>query len=314
MNSELKQPENPPFSVRVRTFAADWLPLPLLLVTVGIVVYVTYRAMKFVLQWVVEVLIGFHPLAPFGVTIAALAIVVPYAVRGNMKRRRVKSRIGHACVRCGYDMADKLHGTCPECGLVWATNRRKDGWKPSGCAVRSARPDEYGVNGPIWQLHTDSYGGIAAPALVELLHTSAGDAAISLVAEWDGKPAGYILLVPSVVRLDQPNHAEPEATEVLILVDFAVAGGHMGMGIGSALVIAGLREGMTRGYRRVATDCRPHFLLRFGFEPASKRGIRLPYSDCEDEDNIGWVALELVPGGLDDCAGVIEYPPRGIGT
>lgn len=309
-SDEPKQSKRPPLGEKLRAVSADLMPSLVALVVTGFLLYGIYLGMKSLFKWLVG---WIHPLAPFGVVIAIMLIVIPCVIVARIDRRKMKSRVGHACIRCGYDMADKLHGTCPECGLVWATNRRKDGWKPSGCAVRMTRSDEYGVNGPIWQLHTDSYGGIAAPALVEMLHTRADDAAISLVAEWDGKPAGHILLVPSVVRLDHPNQAEPETTEVLILVEFAVAVGHTGMGIGSALVIAGLREGMARGYRRVATDCRPHFLLRFGFEPASKHGIRPPYTDCEDEDNIGWIALELAPGGLDNCAGVIEYPPRGVG-
>jgi predicted N-acetyltransferase YhbS len=43
---------------------------------------------------------------------------------------------------------------------------------------------------------------------------------------------------------------------------------------------------------------------RFGFQPASRWGIRPPFEVAEEV----FMAYELVPGALDDCAGVVEYP------
>lgn len=89
---------------------------------------------------------------------------------------------------------------------------------------------------------------------------------------------------------------------VLGLAPLAVLPAFQRLGIGSALVSAGLG--------RVKTDAaavlvvgEPQYYARFGFVPASRFGIRCAFP----APNEYFMALELVPGSLNDCRGLARY-------
>lgn len=60
--------------------------------------------------------------ALLGVGLIVVGCVVVIAEQRG--RRRWWSRIGKACVRCGYDMPSRPQDTCPECGLERAAMQR----------------------------------------------------------------------------------------------------------------------------------------------------------------------------------------------
>jgi putative acetyltransferase len=76
-------------------------------------------------------------------------------------------------------------------------------------------------------------------------------------------------------------------------------------GIGSALVRAGLDECARLGFVAVAVLGHAEYYPRFGFLPASTFGLS---SEFDVPDNV-FLALELHPGALDACRGVIRYHP-----
>lgn len=72
---------------------------------------------------------------------------------------------------------------------------------------------------------------------------------------------------------------------------------------GSALVSAGLARCRELGHTRVVVLGETAYYARFGFSPAAEFGIRYP----GDVPREAFMALALVPGALDGCAGVARY-------
>lgn len=120
---------------------------------------------------------------------------------------------------------------------------------------------------------------------------------LSLVAESNGKIVGQILFTSI-----QINGAK--TTSSLALAPMSVLTQYQSNGIGSALVRAGLERCHQMGYRSVIVLGHADYYPRFGFEPASKWHIKAPF-EVPDEY---FMALELVPGALQDSAGVVVYP------
>ncbi len=75
------------------------------------------------------------------------------------------------------------------------------------------------------------------------------------------------------------------------------------MGIGSQLIRTGLVKARELGYRSGLVLGHKEYYPRFGFVPASKWKIKSPY-EVPDE---AFMAMELVPGGLDKIHGMVQY-------
>ena len=84
----------------------------------------------------------------------------------------------------------------------------------------------------------------------------------------------------------------------------AVAKEYQNLGIGSRLVKSGLQIAEAPGYKSVVVLGHPGFYPRFGFKPASHRGIKTTF---EAPDNV-FMALELVRNGISGIHGIVEYP------
>lgn len=127
---------------------------------------------------------------------------------------------------------------------------------------------------------------------------AAGKIAVSLVAT-DGQPiVGHILFTPVTLEGDRGS--------IVGLGPIAVAPEYQRSGIGTLLIRAGLAECASRGAIAVVVVGHPSYYPRFGFQPASRFGLRCEY-DVPDEV---FMALELAPGALGQTAGMVRYVPE----
>jgi len=122
---------------------------------------------------------------------------------------------------------------------------------------------------------------------------------LSLVAVEGGKVVGHILFSPMVIE------TKSGAVPALGLALLAVRPEFQNQGIGSALARDGLERCRNLGHRIVVVVGHPAYYPRFGFSPARAQGLEAPFP-VPDE---AFLALALVPGGLDGVAGMVRYPP-----
>ncbi|MGG7211226.1 GNAT family N-acetyltransferase [Clostridium baratii] len=116
---------------------------------------------------------------------------------------------------------------------------------------------------------------------------------LSLVAEDNGKIVGHILLT----KIKIGN------SESLALAPLAVLPNYQKSGIGSKLIIESHKRAKELGYRSVIVLGHPDYYPRFGYEPASRWGIKAPF-EVPDES---FMAIELIENGLKDVSGIVKY-------
>ena len=93
------------------------------------------------------------------------------------------------------------------------------------------------------------------------------------------------------------------SSSAVALAPLAVLPAFQRLGVGSALVSAGLERCRGNGYTRVLVVGNPAYYGRFGFVPAARYGVR-PSIDTPSES---FLALELQPGAFAAAAGVARY-------
>lgn len=118
---------------------------------------------------------------------------------------------------------------------------------------------------------------------------------LSLVAEQDGRIVGYILFTK--LKVGQ--------TTQLALAPLAVHPDFQRQGVGGALIRAGHRIAAQLGYDYSVVLGHSDYYPRFGYQPASRFGIRSPF-DVPDEN---YMAFDL-RGGRPQMSGPVEYPPQ----
>jgi putative acetyltransferase len=133
--------------------------------------------------------------------------------------------------------------------------------------------------------------------LVDLLREQASPI-ISLVGEDAGSIKGHILFSP-VTLLGHPS------LKIMGLAPMAVLPDHQRRGIGSALVRAGLDACRQFGFGAVIVLGHAEYYPRFGFQPASRFGIKCEYDVPDDV----FMALELLPSAMAEKSGTIRYHP-----
>lgn len=122
---------------------------------------------------------------------------------------------------------------------------------------------------------------------------------LSLVATWDNVIVGHILF--SKIRILNDDKGEVES---LALAPMAVIPGFQQKGIGGQLIRHGLGKARELLYRSVIVLGHEDYYPGFGFVPAEKWSIRSPYEVPAN----AFMALELVPGGLENVSGSVKYP------
>lgn len=123
--------------------------------------------------------------------------------------------------------------------------------------------------------------------------------AISLVATADAYVVGHVLF--STITIDQ----SPEGFRGLGLAPVSVIREYQRRGIGSALILEGLKRAKHDGYDAVVVLGHPHYYRRFGFQIASASGLANEYG-ADD----AFMVLEQRGGVLARLKGVVRYAPE----
>jgi len=160
--------------------------------------------------------------------------------------------------------------------------------------IRPDTPVDHEAIGHVSRL---AFGQDEEARLVDSLRDG-GHVRASLVAEKDGQVVGHILFS------DLPVVTKAGTVPALALAPLAVLPEVQNQGIGSALMRRGLEVCKEQGQQIVVLLGHPHFYQRFGFSSELVAQLESPYSGRES-----FMAVELVPGSLDDVTGRVEYPP-----
>lgn len=160
-------------------------------------------------------------------------------------------------------------------------------------SIRVEEPADHDV---VRAINVEAFGGPVEARLVDRLR-ALGDAALSLVAVDDDTRdvIGHILFTP--VTLDRGPTG-------MGLAPMAVRRSAQRRGIGSALVSEGLRTLGTRGCPFVVVVGHADYYPRFGFEPASARGLESQWSGMPDE---AFMVIVLDEAAMAGKAGVVRY-------
>jgi putative acetyltransferase len=162
--------------------------------------------------------------------------------------------------------------------------------------IRREQPSEASA---IRRVLESAFGQPAEADLVDGLR-STGSLTLSLVVLYDEEIIGHIAFSP--VSIGGTTTSPP----ALALAPVAVTPGSQRSGVGSALIRFGLEEARRLGHPGIIVLGHAEYYPRFGFSPASRFGITCPF-DVPDEH---FMAIELSPGGLTDCNGVVGYRPE----
>lgn len=128
----------------------------------------------------------------------------------------------------------------------------------------------------------------------ELLKSDAFIKDLSLTAKFKGMIVGYILFTKVKVGNDT----------LLTLAPLAVLPRFQKKGIGKSLVEKGHKIAKELGYKGIVVLGHADYYKKFGYELASKWGIKCPI-EVPDEN---FMAIELYPGALSNVKGTVEYP------
>lgn len=141
-----------------------------------------------------------------------------------------------------------------------------------------------------------AFGREAEARLVERLRAS-GKIVCALVAEEKGRVLGHMVF--SRIDLESGDLKVP----VLALAPLAVLPAFQRLGIGSALVSAGLERCRMQRHARVLVVGDPGYYSRFGFVPASRFGLKSPFP----APAVAFMGIELEPAAFAQVSGMVRY-------
>ena len=161
--------------------------------------------------------------------------------------------------------------------------------------IREESPNDRAA---VREVNIRAFGQAVEADLVDALReNSAG--LLSLVAVKDGQVVAHILFSPATIGADD------NTVEGMGLAPMAVLPDYQQQGIGSELVRAGIARLTSTACPFVIMRGHPHYYPRFGFEPASRRGIR---SEWEVPDE-AFMILVLDDELMRELSGVARYRP-----
>jgi putative acetyltransferase len=146
-------------------------------------------------------------------------------------------------------------------------------------------------------INEQAFGQPAEADIVDRLRLSCPDA-LSLVAEDKGRVVGHIFFTPATV--DSPDGT----IEGMGLAPMAVLPERQRQGIGSALVERGLEILRDRACPFVIVLGHPEYYPRFGFEPASRYGLKCQWEGVPDE---AFMVLIFDKQAMAGVSGVARY-------
>ena len=161
------------------------------------------------------------------------------------------------------------------------------------------RKEQPGDEKAIFAVNFHAFGQEAEPKIVDILRRTCPEG-ISIVAEQDGGIVGHILFTPAQIE------DGTEKTDGMGLGPMAILPDYQRKGIGSTLIRFGLEEIRKTGTPFVVVVGHPWFYPKFGFEKASKYGIRCEYDQVPEE---AFMILVFRPQEFQGVHGVaIERP------
>ncbi|OGM10618.1 GNAT family N-acetyltransferase [Candidatus Woesebacteria bacterium RBG_13_36_22] len=165
-------------------------------------------------------------------------------------------------------------------------------------SIRSEKPEDYQS---IYNINKLAFNGEVEAKLVNNLRKTKGFIPeLSLVAIKDDEVIGHILF--SIIHI----HTDTKNIPVLALAPMAVLPKHQKQGVGLQLVREGLIKCRELGYKAVILVGHPDYYARFGFSPANKKGLKLPF----DAPSEAFMVYEIVPKILEGIKGMVVYPPE----
>ena len=160
------------------------------------------------------------------------------------------------------------------------------------------RPENSADHAGVRRVVELAFGRSSEADLVDALRQVA-DPQVSLVAAQDDDIVGHIFFSP--VSIESPEGS----FTAMGLAPLAVRPDFQNKGIGSKLAIAGLKECRRIGHEVVVVLGHARYYPRFGFVPASLKGIRSEYDVPDDV----FMVAELTPGALGGRCGIVKYHP-----
>jgi putative acetyltransferase len=154
------------------------------------------------------------------------------------------------------------------------------------------RREEPGDTLAIREVNQRAFGQDQEADIVDTLRAN-GAVLLSLVATVEGRVVGHAMYSPALIG----------ALEGAALGPVAVVPEHQKHGIGGRLIAAGNRMLASSSYPFIIVIGHPTYYPRFGFIPASSRGIR-----CEwDVPDAAFMVLVLDEATMQDVSGLAKY-------
>lgn len=162
--------------------------------------------------------------------------------------------------------------------------------------IRPELPEDFAT---VFEIHSRAFSRSEEAELVDKLR-SVADPQISLVAELNGQVVGHIFFSPVTIEDEESSFV------ALGLAPMAVLPELQNQGVGSLLVKEGLNAARRMSQNIVVVLGHPEFYPRFGFEVASRKGLRCEFPAPDK----AFMIIELEPGALHGRAGVVKYLPE----
>ena len=159
--------------------------------------------------------------------------------------------------------------------------------------IRAEQPSDFDT---VNALLRTSFGREAEARLVHRLRASEKITS-ALIAEEKARILGHVVFSKIVVD------GEGGELGALALAPLAVEPAFQRLGIGSALVSAGLERCRLNRHPRVLVLGDPVYYARFGFVPAAKFGLKCPFPAPAE----AFMAIELAPGAFAKTSGSVRY-------
>lgn len=144
-----------------------------------------------------------------------------------------------------------------------------------------------------------AFGGTGEANAIDALRER-GQIAISLVAEVEARVVGHSLFSPVTLVSAEGTLSGLGLAPLAVLPEF------QRRGLGSQLTRAGLVECRRLQCKFVVVLGHSDYYPRFGFEPASKYGLRCEWAAPDP----AFMVIELHPGALTNRAGLVKYQPE----
>jgi putative acetyltransferase len=182
---------------------------------------------------------------------------------------------------------DEQKTDCAEADIISSEERK---------ARILVRPENLKDIQDIYNINSRAFGRNDEGDLVDKLRGEVSPY-ISLVAEKGSRKTGHILFTPVTIKNSSLKAAG--------LGPMAVLPDYQGRGIGGALIEEGLCECRAKGMEAVFVLGEGEYYTRYGFEPASDRGLYWR----SDEYAPYFFVFELEDGALHEVTGEVRYNP-----